>query len=63
MEPVHKQFNESCKYHSGDGTVIMPVANQILTFGNMIHTAKDLTNIDRQITSLIFDKCNSDEWN
>jgi hypothetical protein len=29
----------------------------------MIHTAKDLTNIDRQITSLIFDKCNSDEWN
>jgi hypothetical protein len=62
MQPVDWQPNESYDPHSEDVTVVTSPANHILAFSDMRLTTENFTDINKQVTWLILDKCISDEW-
>jgi hypothetical protein len=62
MEPIDRQPNESCNSHNEDVTVITIPVNHILAFSDMTLIKENFTDIGRQVTWLILDKCISDKW-
>jgi hypothetical protein len=62
MEPVDRQPNYPYNSHSGGDTLVKSSVNHTLAFSNIRVSKQDLINVSRQVTSLILDKCISDEW-
>jgi hypothetical protein len=62
MEPVDKQPNESCNSHSGEIAVVTSLSSGILRLNDIKLTTEDFISIGSQVTSLILDKCTSDQW-
>jgi hypothetical protein len=62
MQPVDWQPNESYNPHSTDVTVVTHPTNHMFALSDITLTTDHFTNISRQVTWLVLDKCTSDEW-
>jgi hypothetical protein len=62
MEPVDRRSNESYNFQGEGITEVKSMSNCILAFSDVRLTTENFTNTDKQVTSIVLNKCISDDW-